>query len=124
MHGVDADSVMAYRPENFPFFGGAATEFIVRVSRDYLLVTIATMAIATSVPLWHPMGSASCLANPSMWMSWMLAPKKTETVCHPCPACPSDSSNIADGNGEGCVHVHRGFFGVETDNELSASGND
>jgi hypothetical protein len=34
----------------------------------------------------------------------------------PGPACAAvDPSNQADGNGEGFVHVHRGFFGIGTD---------
>jgi len=33
----------------------------------------------------------------------------------PGPACPSDSGNVRSGNGEGFVHIHRGFFGLNPD---------
>ena len=33
----------------------------------------------------------------------------------PGPACPQDSGNVRSGNGEGFVHVHRGFFGLNSD---------
>lgn len=33
----------------------------------------------------------------------------------PGPACPQDSGNVRSGNGEGIVHVHRGFFGLNPD---------
>ena len=33
----------------------------------------------------------------------------------PGPACPQDSGNVRSGNGEGFVHVHRGFFGLNPD---------
>lgn len=41
----------------------------------------------------------------------------------PGPACANiNTNNFADGNGEGFVHVHRGFFGIGAD--LTASGYD
>ena len=33
----------------------------------------------------------------------------------PGPACPANSGNVASGNGEGFVHIHRGFFGISSD---------
>ena len=30
----------------------------------------------------------------------------------PGPACPADTGNVRSGDGEGFVHVHRGFFGI------------
>ena len=45
----------------------------------------------------------------------------------PGPACPAGSGNEASGNGEGFVHIHRGFFGISDDPadiRLSESGYD
>ena len=30
----------------------------------------------------------------------------------PGPACPAGSGTVQSGNGEGYVHIHRGFFGI------------
>jgi len=46
----------------------------------------------------------------------------------PGPACPRDDPdvpiNAASGDGEGFVHVHRGFFGIGDDGILGEAGYD
>lgn len=110
-----------------PLFGGETTSIDLEVSDEYPLVTIASMAINTNdcfVAINSmPLRSGMVVSSPGL----DAGSEENNENCNsiPGPACPEGSGNQADGNGEGFVHVHRGFFGVGTDKSpLSEKGYD
>ena len=98
-----------------PYFGGKAPATIsVTRSSKYPLITIATMALNTNdcfVALNGAMLSRGMIVDlPGL----DAGVEENNELCTsiPGPACPTDSGNVESGNGEGFVHIHRGFFGV------------
>jgi len=109
---------------NAPFFGGQTAYIKVPYERAYPYVTIASMAINTNdcfVALNGVYLSPGQIINVPGYDS---GTEVNNELCSsiPGPACPSGSGNARSGNGEGFVHVHRGFKGVG--DRLSAAGYD
>ena len=110
--------------EGAPYFGGETLEFLVPYCMDYPYITIASMAINTNdcfVALNGVKMEPGAVLNSPGYDS---GSEENNELCEsiPGPACDPDSGNVASGNGEGFVHIHRGFFGVGP--ELSAAGYD
>ncbi|KAL3939204.1 MAG: hypothetical protein SGARI_001454 [Bacillariaceae sp.] len=109
-----------------PYFGGDTFEIEVEVSRQYPLVTIASMAINTNdcfvalngVEVYNGM----VVDAPGLDAGSEINNERCDSI--PGPACAESTlqGNSADGEGEGFVHVHRGFFGLTDD--LSEQGYD
>jgi hypothetical protein len=79
----------------------------------YSYVTIATMAVNTN-DCFVAINGMQLSAGMVVDLSGMDAgSEENNELCSsiPGPACPG-SDNVASGNGEGFVHLHRGFFGV------------
>jgi hypothetical protein len=98
-----------------PYFGGEVFQFEVETSRDYPLVTIATMAINTNDCFTALNGvyvyPGLVLDVPGLDAGSEENNEKCSSM--PGPACASiDGGNVDSGNGEGSVHVHRGFHGI------------
>jgi hypothetical protein len=98
-----------------PYFGGETFQIQVDVSEEYPLVTIATMAINTNDCFTSINGAP---LYPGMVLDLPGLDSGTEEnneLCNsvPGPGCANiDTNNVISGNGEGFVHVHRGFFGI------------
>ena len=98
-----------------PYFGGDSFQLEVEVSDDYPLVTIATMAIHTN-DCFTALNGVNL--NPGMVLDVPgldAGSEENNEQCNsiPGPACASIiGENERSGNGEGFVHVHRGFFGI------------
>ncbi|KAL3917080.1 MAG: hypothetical protein SGILL_004880 [Bacillariaceae sp.] len=101
-----------------PYFGGETLEITVEVSRDYPLVTIASMAINTNDAFVALNGcrvyNGLVLDEPAL----DAGSEENDELCAniPGPACAMDDGTNPNGNSgeneEGFVHVHRGFHGV------------
>ena len=109
--GVDA----AFSAGDAPIFAGESLTFEVEVSPQYPYVSFASMCISTndcfvgvdSLELWQDM----ILFSPG----YDAGSEENNELCNsiPGPACMDiDTSNERSGNGEGPVHIHRGFFGI------------
>ena len=97
-----------------PFFVGGSFQIEVEVSRRYPLVTIASMAINTN-DMFVALNGIRPMPGNVYYSDGLDAGTETNNeLCSsiPGPGCPMDSGNLADGEGEGVVHVHRGFHGV------------
>ena len=109
-----------------PYFGGDTLEIEVEVSRQYPLVTIASMAINTNDCFVALNGvevyNGLVIDAPGLDAGSEINNERCDSI--PGPACADSelTGNMADGDGEGFVHVHRGFFGIG--GELSAQGYD
>lgn len=111
-----------------PIFGGKSVTFTVSFTRHSQYFSLATMAINTNDCFVAVNGArivdGMVLDEPGM----DAGSEENNELCTsiPGPACPADTGNVASGNGEGFVHVHRGFFGVTAgqENGLSESGYD
>lgn len=107
-------SVAAFS-EGAPYVGGETFQMEVQVSTDYPLVTIATMAINTNDCFTAINGMQ---LSPGMVLDVPgldAGSEENNESCNsiPGPGCASISgSNFRSLNGEGFVHVHRGFFGI------------
>lgn len=110
-----------------PYYAGGPYELPVPYEEDYPLLTVATMAVNTNdcfvamngVPVAEALNHAHWGPGYDAGTEW------NNEFCSsiPGPACAEiNTTNTADGFGEGLVHVHRGFFGVGGD--LSAQGFD
>lgn len=110
--------------EDAPYFGGETLEFLVPYDCDYPYLTIASMAINTNdcfVALNGVKLEPKAVLNAP---GYDAGSEENNELCNsiPGPACADTSSdNVRSGNGEGFVHVHRGFFGV---GDLSQPGYD
>eukprot|EP00541_Cyclophora_tenuis_P019293 CAMPEP_0116553714 /NCGR_PEP_ID=MMETSP0397-20121206/7197_1 /TAXON_ID=216820 /ORGANISM="Cyclophora tenuis, Strain ECT3854" /LENGTH=166 /DNA_ID=CAMNT_0004078809 /DNA_START=227 /DNA_END=727 /DNA_ORIENTATION=+ len=97
-----------------PYVGGESTEIEVTLNRNYPMVTIATMAINTNDCFVSINGmvlrDGMVLDLPGL----DAGSEENNEMCSsiPGPGCMMTSGNVASGNGEGFVHVHRGFHGV------------
>ena len=120
MEGVLSAEVFS---DGAPFFVGGSFEIPVRVNRRYPLVTIASMAINTN-DLIVALNGVSPMPGSVYYSDGLDAgTEENNELCSsiPGPGCPMGSGNVASGNGEGVVHVHRGMHGV---GDLAASAYD
>lgn len=113
--------------ENIPYFGGETLEFKVPYNPKYPYLTIASMAINTNDCFVALNGVK--LEPKAVFESpgFDSGSEENNEDCGsiPGPACAdvevAKQGNVASGNGEGFVHIHRGFFGV---GDLSQTGYD
>jgi hypothetical protein len=97
-----------------PTFVGERLVIPVTVTKDYPYVTIATMAINTNDCFVAINGMKLSDGDRITGPGYDAGSEANNELCSsmPGPACPANSGNVRDGDGEGVVHVHRGFFGV------------
>ena len=107
-----------------PYFGGDTVEFLVPFNKDYPYLTIASMAINTNDCFVALNGVKLEPSAVFQVPGYDAGSEENNELCSsiPGPACDSTTGNVRSGNGEGFVHIHRGFFGVG--GELSAAGYD
>jgi hypothetical protein len=99
-----------------PYVGGETFQLKVDVSDEYPKVTIATMAINTN-DCFVSINGAYLVPGVTLDLPGLdSGTEENNELCisMPGPACatPDGNPNVASGNGEGFVHVHRGFFGI------------
>lgn len=98
-----------------PYEGGRDPAVIkVTISEEFPLVTIATMALNTN-DCFVSINGLKLTPGMTLDLPGLDAGvEENNELCTsiPGPACPADSGNVKSGNGEGFVHIHRGFFGV------------
>ena len=107
-------SAVGVPPGDGPLTRGESLTFTVEVNPFYPLVSFASMAINTNdcfvgvsgMTLWNGMEFTT--------PGYDAGSEENNELCSsiPGPACPGDSGNSMDGNGEGVVHIHRGVFGI------------
>lgn len=101
--------------EGAPYFGGDRLTITVQTSRRFPLVTIATMAINTN-DCFTSINGARLRRGMVLDLPGLDAgTEENNEMCNsiPGPGCLGvDETNERSGNGEGFVHVHRGFFGI------------
>lgn len=107
-----------------PYMGGES--FVVEIDYDpkFPYVSLATMAIHTNDAFVAINGRKLMPGDVFTGPAYDAGSEENNELCSsiPGPACASiDTGNIRSGNGEGFVHVHRGFFGI---GDLSAAGYD
>ena len=104
---------------------GAPRSFVVTTSHGSPYVSFASMAINTNDCF---VGAAGILLEDGLELylpGLDAGSEENNELCNsiPGPACADiDTENVRSGNGEGFVHVHRGFFGIGPD--LSQVGYD
>ncbi|CAB9523249.1 Spondin_N [Seminavis robusta] len=109
--------------EGAPYFGGETLEFVVPHDLEYPYLTIAAMAVNSNDCFVALNGvklePKAILDGPG----YDSGSEENNELCSsiPGPACDAVTGNARSGNGEGFVHVHRGFFGV---GDLSQPGYD
>merc|ERR1712232_94682 len=114
--------------QNAPYFGGETLSLKVPYDEHYPYITLASMAVNTNDCFVALNGVK--LEPKAVYESpgFDAGSEENNELCAsiPGPACAdvevSKQGNAASGNGEGFVHVHRGFFGVGPD--LTQSGYD
>jgi len=98
-----------------PYEGGRDPAVIkVTISEEFPLVTIATMALNTN-DCFVSINGLKLTPGMTLDVPGLDAGvEENNELCTsiPGPACPADSGNVKSGNGEGFVHIHRGFFGI------------
>jgi len=101
--------------EGAPYFGGDTFEIEVEVSDDYPLVTIASMAINTN-DCFVALNGVRVYPGQVLDVPGLDAGSEEnneDCASIPGPGCAEiTTGNVRSGNGEGFVHVHRGFFGI------------
>ena len=107
-----------------PYFGGQVTYITVPYERNYPYITIASMAINTNDCFVALNGVYISPGQVIDVPGYDAGSEVNNELCSsiPGPACPSGSGNVRSGNGEGYVHIHRGFKGVG--DRLSEAGYD
>ena len=121
--GMDGVGYITGFTDGFPYFGGDSLMITIPYDRDYPYVTLASMAINTNDCFVAINGERLMPGDVIMGPGYDSGTEENNELCSsiPGPACDMESGNSADGNGEGFVHVHRGFFGV---GDLSEAGYD
>ena len=100
-----------------PLMSGDSLTFEVEYTRKYRYLTVASMAINTNdcfVSETTELRTGTILYQPGL----DAGSEENNEECNsiPGPACAEvDQNNVRSGNGEGFVHVHRGFFGIGPD---------
>lgn len=110
--------------EGVPYLGGESLEFMVPFDMNYPYLTIASMAINTNDCFVALNGVKLEPSAVHQAPGYDSGTEENNELCNsiPGPACDGDSGNKRSLNGEGFVHIHRGFFGVG--GELSQAGYD
>lgn len=101
--------------EGAPFFGGTIFQIEVDVTEEFPLVTIGAMTINTNDGFVSLNGVHLYDGQVIDVEGLDAGSEENNELCEavPGPACASiNTDNIRSGNGEGFVHVHRGFFGI------------
>mmetsp|Transcript_30544 Transcript_30544/g.46272 ORF Transcript_30544/g.46272 Transcript_30544/m.46272 type:complete len:249 (+) Transcript_30544:105-851(+) len=114
---IQNDGVLSVMPfsEGAPYVGGESLQLEVEVSSAYPLVTIATMAINTNDCFTALNGMRLYPGQVVDVPGLDAGSEENNESCNsiPGPGCAEISTeNVRSGNGEGFVHVHRGFFGI------------
>lgn len=106
-------SVMSFM-DGAPFKGGDTLEIVVEVSKDFPLVTIASMAINTNDCFVAMNGVQIFKGMVGVFDGLDSGSEENNELCSsiPGPGCAMESGNVQSGNGEGFVHVHRGMQDV------------
>jgi hypothetical protein len=109
--------------EGAPYFLGQEVVIPVWVNKFYPYVTIASMAINTNDAFIAINSMALKAGDRVTSVGYDAGSEENNELCTsiPGPACPANSGNVRDGNGEGFVHVSRGVHGIE---DLDASTQD
>lgn len=110
--------------EGVPFVGGETLTFMVPFDMNYPYLSIASMAINTNDCFVALNGVKIEAGAVHQGPGYDSGSEENNELCNsiPGPACADiATTNEVSGNGEGFVHIHRGFFGV---GDLSASGYD
>jgi len=100
---------------NPPYGGGAKFQIPVTASHRFPLITIASMAINTNDCFVALNGFRLRRGYIYKVPGWDSGSEVNNELCEsiPGPGCANvTAGNIRSGEGEGFVHVHRGFFGV------------
>lgn len=107
-----------------PYDGGEMSYIKVPYERNYPYITIASMAINTNDCFVALNGVYLSPGQVIDVPGYDAGTEVNNELCSsiPGPACPSASGNVRSGNGEGYVHIHRGFKGVG--DRLSSAGYD
>jgi len=108
-----------------PIAPGGYADVEVWVNDAYDRVTLATMAINTNDCFAAVNGKALKPGDVLNLPGLDAGSEENNELCSsiPGPACASGSGNVRSRNGEGYVHVHRGFHGVNEGKHLSAHDN-
>ena len=108
-----------------PLVPAEPRSFVITTSYTHPYVSFASMAVNTNDCF---VGAAGILLRDGLQFTVPgldAGSEENNELCNsiPGPACANiDTFNVRSGNGEGFVHVHRGFFGAGPD--LSQSGYD
>lgn len=107
-----------------PYDGGEVAYINVPYERNFPYITIASMAINTNDCFVALNGAYLSPGQVIDVPGYDAGTEANNELCSsiPGPACPSASGNVRSGNGEGYVHIHRGFKGVG--DRLSSAGYD
>ena len=101
--------------EGAPYFGGDSVYIDIPVDPYYPYVSVATMAINTNDCFVAINGQMLMSGDVFTGVGYDSGTEINNEDCAsiPGPACADiDTNNVASGEGEGFVHVHRGFFGI------------
>ena len=106
--------VKSAMPTEGPTFPGETICIPVKVNKYYQYVTFASMAINTNDCFVAEVGIRLKDGDEGFLPGLDAGSEENNELCEsmPGPGCPAGSGNIRSGNGEGFVHVHRGFFGI------------
>jgi len=95
--------------------GGASATFEVETTKDAKYLSLASMAIHTN-DCFVGVNGVKLYDGLTMMLPGLDAgSEENNELCTsiPGPAC-GETGNVPSGSGEGFVHVHRGFFGLDT----------
>ena len=121
--GMDGVGYAGTFTEGAPFFVGGSYVIEIPYSKKYPYVSVASMAINTN-DCFVAINGMKLDSGDYIWgPGYDSGTEVNNELCSsiPGPACPADSGNEESGDGEGVVHVHRGFHGV---GDLSEAGYD
>lgn len=120
--GVRGTGYVGAFSEGVPYFGGESAEIKIPYDDHYPYITVASMAINTN-DCFVALNGQKIMNTVILGPGYDSGTEENNEMCNsiPGPACPMGSGNVASGNGEGFVHVHRGFFGLD---DLSEQGYD
>ena len=124
--GLQGTLYVGTHNQNTPYRGGEKTLITIPINSNYPYITIASMAVNTNDCFVALNGIRVRTGDIINAPGYDAGSEENDELCSsiPGPACTStDNRNLAPGNGEGFVHVHRGFFGIN-EGGLTAQGYD